>query len=121
MPIMESMTRRTVRTMCPMNCHPTYCGMEVKVEDDRVAGIRGDRDNPDSRGFLCVRGRAAGEIVDSPNRLLRPRIRERGRPDAWRETGWDEALDRVAAAIRTAGPDATAVWYGHGAAVNGVT
>jgi anaerobic selenocysteine-containing dehydrogenase len=104
-----------------MNCHPTYCGMEVTLEDDRVAGIRGDRDNPDSRGFLCVRGRAAGEIVDSPNRLLRPRVGERGRPGAWRETGWDEALDRVAAAIRTAGPDATAVWYGHGAVVNGVT
>ncbi len=45
-------TRRTVRTMCPMNCHPTYCGMVVEIEDGRVASVRGDKDNPDSRGFL---------------------------------------------------------------------
>ena len=25
-------TRRTIRTMCPMNCHPTLCGMPVDVE-----------------------------------------------------------------------------------------
>ena len=55
--------RRTVRTMCAMNCHPTFCGMLIDVEDGQVVGVRGDRDNPDSRGFLCVRDAAAGEIV----------------------------------------------------------
>lgn len=103
-----------------MNCHPTYCGMAVDIEDDRVVAVRGDRDNPDSRGFLCVRGRAAGEIVDNPNRVLRPRVRARREPDAWRDASWDEALDRVATAIRAAGPEATAVWIGHGAIVNGL-
>jgi anaerobic selenocysteine-containing dehydrogenase len=103
-----------------MNCHPTYCGMVVEIEDDRVIAIHGDRENPDSRGFLCLRGRAAGEIVDNPGRVLAPRMRDRRDPDAWRDTSWDEALDRVAAAIREAGPAATAVWIGHGVAVNGV-
>jgi anaerobic selenocysteine-containing dehydrogenase len=114
------MSRRTVRTMCPMNCQPTFCGTLVDLEDDRVAGIRGDRANPDSRGFLCVRGRAAAEIVDSPARLLRPRLRDGRGPAAWRDAGWDEALDRIAGAVRTAGPEATAVWAGHGAFVNGL-
>ena len=27
------MAIQTVRTMCPMNCHPTLCGMLVDVED----------------------------------------------------------------------------------------
>jgi anaerobic selenocysteine-containing dehydrogenase len=103
-----------------MNCHPTYCGMVVEIEDDRVAAVHGDRDNPDSRGFLCVRGRAAGEIVDNPARVLTPRLRDRRDPDAWREASWGEALDRVAGAIHAAGPAATAVWIGHGVAVNGV-
>ena len=31
--------RRTVRTMCPMNCHPTLCGMLVDVEDGRLVGV----------------------------------------------------------------------------------
>jgi len=116
----ETMSRRTVRTMCPMNCHPTYCGMVVEIEGDQVVAIRGDRENPDSRGFLCVRGHAAGEIVDNPNRLLHPRAREHRTADAWRDATWDEALDRIAAAVREAGPAATAVWAGHGVFVNGL-
>jgi anaerobic selenocysteine-containing dehydrogenase len=111
--------RRTHRTMCPMNCHPTYCGMVVEIEDDRVVAVHGDRENPDSRGFLCVRGRAAGEVVDSAHRMLAPRLRDR-RGGAWRDASWDEALDRVADAIRAAGPARTGVWAGHGTAVNGV-
>jgi anaerobic selenocysteine-containing dehydrogenase len=107
-----------------MNCQPTFCGTVVELEDDRVAAIRGDRDNPDSRGFLCVRGRAASEIVDNPSRLLRPRLRDRNRPDgradAWRDTDWDEALDRIADAMHAAGPGAAAVWAGHGVFVNGI-
>ena len=48
-----------VRTMCPMNCHPTLCGMLVEIEDGRVLSVKGDPDNPDSQGFLCVRGQAS--------------------------------------------------------------
>jgi anaerobic selenocysteine-containing dehydrogenase len=112
--------RRTVRTMCPMNCHPTYCGMIVEIEDGRVQSIRGDAENPDSRGFLCIRGRSAGEILDNPKRILTPRVRDARDPDAWRDATWDDALDRIAAAVRAAGPAATAVWAGHGVFVNGL-
>jgi anaerobic selenocysteine-containing dehydrogenase len=40
-----------VRTMCPMNCHPTFCGMLVEVEGGRLKAVSGDKDNPDSQGF----------------------------------------------------------------------
>src|SRR5437016_1749830 len=40
-----------VRTMCPMNCHPTLCGMLVEIEDGQLLGVRGDPDNPDSWGL----------------------------------------------------------------------
>ena len=60
-----------------MNCHPTLCGMLVDVEDGRLVGVRGDPDNPDSRGFLCVRGHASREIIGNPARLLRPLVRAR--------------------------------------------
>ncbi|HLZ72068.1 MAG TPA: molybdopterin-dependent oxidoreductase [Dehalococcoidia bacterium] len=111
-------TARSVRTMCPMNCNPTYCGMIVEVEDDRVRAIHGDTENPDSHGFLCIRGQAAGEIVDNPLRLLQPRLRERREPGAWRDASWDAALERVAEAMLRAGPEAVAVWHGHGLIVN---
>lgn len=103
----------TVRTMCPMNCHPTLCGMLVDVEDNKVVGVRGNPDNPDSRGFLCVRGRAAREIIDNPARLLHPLVRDR-REDPFRRATWDEALNCICTALAQDGPEATAIWPGHG-------
>ena len=109
---------RTVRTMCPMNCHPTLCGMLVDVEDGRLLGVRGDPDNPDSRGFLCVRGQASREILDNPRRLLHPLIRARREDAAWRQATWDEALDLVADRMRAAGREAVGLWSGHGLFAN---
>jgi anaerobic selenocysteine-containing dehydrogenase len=67
---------KVVRTMCPMNCHPTFCGMLVEVEGGRLKTVSGDKDNPDSQGFLCVRGRSTNEIFGNPRRLLYPQIRD---------------------------------------------
>jgi anaerobic selenocysteine-containing dehydrogenase len=107
----------TVRTMCPMNCHPTLCGMLVDVEDGKVTGVRGDPDNPDSHGFLCVRGQASHEILDNPRRLLHPMMRA-SRAEEWRRATWDEALDAIAARMRAVGPESVAMWTGHGLAAN---
>src|SRR5258708_22004974 len=104
---------RTVRTMCPMNCHPTLCGMLLDVEDGRVARVRGDPDNPDSRGFLCMRGHAAREIIDNPQRLLHP-MRRTARSGTWQRTPWEDALDLIAERARAAGPAAVGTWSGHG-------
>lgn len=105
--------RRTVRTMCPMNCHPTLCGMLVTVEDGRLVEIAGDPDNPDSRGFLCVRGHASREILGNPQRLLAPLARDR-RDGAFREVSWDAALDRIAERMQAVGREAVGLWSGHG-------
>ena len=99
--------------MCPMNCHPTLCGMLAQVRDGTLIGVTGDAANPDSQGFLCIRGQASPEVFDNPARLLHPLVRER-RSDEFRRATWDEALDRIAAAMRQADPQATVVWPGHG-------
>jgi anaerobic selenocysteine-containing dehydrogenase len=103
--------------MCPMNCHPTLCGMLVDVEEGRVVGVRGDPDNPDSRGFLCIRGQASREILDNPRRLLHPRRRS-ARSGAWQRIGWDDALDLVAARMQAVGREAVGTWSGHGIFAN---
>src|SRR5216683_718884 len=105
--------RRTIRTMCPMNCHPTLCGMLVTVEDGRLVEVAGDPDNPDSRGFLCVRGHASREIIGNPQRLLSPLARDR-RDAAFREVTWDAALDRIAERLQSVGREAVGLWSGHG-------
>lgn len=101
-----------------MNCHPTLCGMLVEVRDGQLVDVRGDPENPDSRGFLCIRGKASREIIGNPKRLLRPLLRERRGGDAWREASWDEALDRIAAGMEAAGREAVGIWGGHGIFAN---
>ena len=110
--------QKTIKTMCPMNCHPTLCGMSVTVEGPDQVRITGDSDNPDSQGFLCMRGNAAHEIVGNPRRLLTPQQRSlRGSTD-WTDTTWDLALDQIAAKMTEVGREAVAIWPGHGNAVN---
>src|SRR6516164_9860670 len=102
------------RTMCPMNCHPTFCGMLVEVEGGKLKTVRGDKDNPDSHGFLCVRGRSTSEIFGNPRRLIFPQIRDDRRTNTWRRVSWDEALDFIVKRMRTVGPEAVGLWAGHG-------
>src|SRR5262245_27027810 len=106
--------RRTVRTMCPMSCHPTLCGMLVTIENGQLVGVAGDPDNPDSRGFLCVRGQASREIIDNPRRLLHPLVRSRRGGDDWRRVSWTDALDLIAERMERAGREAVGLWAGHG-------
>ena len=104
---------KTVRTMCPMNCHPTLCGMQVTVENNKLKSISGDKGNPDSRGFLCVRGQAAKEIIGNPERLLQPMIRD-SRQDDWREVSLEQALNTIITKLQQIDAEKFGIWLGHG-------
>ena len=111
---MDKIETTTFQTMCPMNCHPTLCGMVATVSDGKIINITGDESNPDSKGFLCVRGRAAKEIIGNSERLLYPLVRETRESDDWRRVSWNEALDTIANRMREVGPTAVGFWPGHG-------
>jgi len=32
------------------------CGLEVRVENNRIVKVRGDKDNPRSEGYVCRKG-----------------------------------------------------------------
>jgi anaerobic selenocysteine-containing dehydrogenase len=90
------------------------CGAVATVEDGRFVSLAPDPSHPTGRA-LCAKGRAAPELVYSPDRLLYPmkRTRPKGQPDAgWTRIGWDEALDLTAKAMKRAaelhGPEAVA-------------
>jgi len=101
-----------------MNCHPTLCGMKVETQNDEFVSIEGDKENPDSRGVLCMRGSAAHEIVGNPGRLLHPMIREDATAGDWRQASWDETLDFIASKMQAVGREAVGFWQGHGNAAN---
>lgn len=94
-----------------MNCHPTLCGMLAEVRDGKLVGVKGDEANPDSQGFLCIRGQASREVIDNPARLLHPLMRDR-RSDEFRRATWNDAFDRIVAGMGD--PAAVGIWPGHG-------
>ena len=53
---------KIVRTMCPMNCHPTLCGMLAEVRDGQLVGVQGDEANPGKLRYLLCKPRI-GEVL----------------------------------------------------------
>jgi len=69
------------------------CGLEITVANNRVVGIRGDKDDPISQGYLCPKGVALQDLHNDPDRLRKPLRRT---ADGWQEMEWEQALDVVA-------------------------
>jgi len=63
---------RVVRTMCPMNCHPTLCGMLVEVEGGNLKTLSGDKDNPDSQGSSACAAAAPTSFWQSETTTVSP-------------------------------------------------
>ncbi len=89
----------TVRGYCAL-C-TAHCATVATVEDGRVTRLDPDHDHPNG-GVMCIKGKAAPELVYNPDRLDYPRKRTRPKGDAdpgWQRVSWDEALDDIAQQI----------------------
>ncbi|OBF89875.1 molybdopterin-binding oxidoreductase [Mycobacterium sp. 852002-51152_SCH6134967] len=83
--------RETALRICPL-CEAT-CGLVLTIDDGRVTGARGDRDDVFSHGFICPKGASFGELDNDPDRLARPMIRRDG---VLTEATWEEAFAAAA-------------------------
>ncbi|MGZ9112439.1 MAG: molybdopterin-dependent oxidoreductase, partial [Rhodoplanes sp.] len=83
------------------------CGVLATRHADGRVEVHGDPDHPANFGRLCSKGAALAETVSLDGRLLAPEIHGR-------RTGWDEALDlvaaRFAATVAVHGPGAVAFY-----------
>ncbi|MGW8179816.1 MAG: hypothetical protein ACWGQW_13810, partial [bacterium] len=68
---------KMVSTICRM-C-PQGCGLKVTVENGIPVSLKGSKDHPYSKGWLCAKGRAALDLFHSPHRLSSPLIRKEGK------------------------------------------
>src|SRR5512145_2886867 len=71
-----------------------HCATIATVENGRVIRLDPDHDHPNG-GVMCIKGKAAPELVYHPDRLNFPlkRTRAKGDPDpGWQRISWDEAL-----------------------------
>jgi assimilatory nitrate reductase catalytic subunit len=106
----------TTPTHCP------YCSLQCGIEitaGNRPATLQ-PLDFPTNRGGLCSKGWTAAELLDHPDRLLKPLVRHRAgdRSSHLREASWDEAVHRLVTAVRRAqdahGPDSVGCFGGGG-------
>jgi len=74
------------------NLSEAICGIEITRDGDHLT-IRGDKDDPFSRGFICPKAVALQDIHYDKDRLKQPVHRT---PNGWQQIEWDEAFDEVA-------------------------
>src|ERR1700680_2565567 len=102
---------------CPL-CEAS-CGILVDTRGEHIHAIRGDEDDPFSRGYICLKAAALADLHEDPDRLRAPLTREGAR---WRKVSWDAALDRAAAGLMRIrhqhGRDSVGVYYGNPVAHN---
>ncbi|MGA8256872.1 MAG: molybdopterin-dependent oxidoreductase [Nocardioides sp.] len=96
------------------NLCEAICGVVLTIEDGTVTGIRGNPDDPLSRGYICPKGVSLADVYDDPDRLRRPVRKVAGE---WVEIDWDEALDlvatRLASTVEQHGRNGVAVYLGN--------
>ena len=74
---------------CPL-CE-AMCGLDVRIQDGKVASIRGNRDDVWSHGHICPKGAALAAVHDDPDRIRQPLVKIDG---GWQEVSWDAAFRR---------------------------
>jgi anaerobic selenocysteine-containing dehydrogenase len=88
-------------SVCPLDC-PDACSLEVRVEEGLVVAVGGSRVNPVTQGYICEKVRHLPEHVHGPARVRYPGIREGRKGEGrFRRVSWDEALDLVAARMKS--------------------
>jgi len=104
---------RLVRSTCG-NC-PAGCGVKGFLDDERLVDLFGDEDHPGNKGSYCPKGLLSWVLLDHPDRVTTPRLRE-SLDQPFREVSWEEALrfagDRLRGLTLEHGADAVAVLTG---------
>lgn len=96
------------------NLCEAMCGLEIEVVDGEIKTIKGDKQDPFSKGYICPKATGLQDIYKDPDRLTKPVKRT---AEGWEEISWKEAFDLVEQKIKALqqqhGPDALGVYQGN--------
>jgi anaerobic selenocysteine-containing dehydrogenase len=96
------------------NLCEAICGLEIQLEGEQIVSIKGDKNDPLSRGHICPKAVALQDLQTDPDRLRTP-LRRVG--NDWQEISWDDAFELVASKLAEVrqqhGADAIATYQGN--------
>ncbi len=96
------------------NLCEAICGLEVETRNGKVLSIKGDPNDPLSRGHICPKAVAMKDIHEDSDRLRTPVKRT---SSGWKTISWEQAFEEVVAGIRRVqerhGKDALGVYLGN--------
>ncbi len=96
------------------NLCEAMCGIKIEHRGNEILSIKGDEDDPFSKGHICPKATALQDIYEDPDRLKYP---VRRTVDGWEEISWDDAFDEVVenlTAIQAKyGRDAVGIYQGN--------
>src|SRR5687767_5203 len=96
------------------NLCEAICGIEITVGADQRLDIRGDKDDPLSRGYICPKAVALQDLHYDQDRLKYP---VRRTPQGWQRLEWDQAFDEIARKLKhihaTHGRNSIATYLGN--------
>lgn len=101
---------QTACVLCSANC-----GVEIKLEGRKFVRVRGDKANPQSKGYTCEKALRLDHYQNGPHRLTSPM--RRTADGSYEEVDWDTAIREVAAgfaAIRDEHGGEKIFYYGGG-------
>jgi anaerobic selenocysteine-containing dehydrogenase len=116
--IVDAITKELImaewkKTTCVLCAN--ICGLEAFVEGNRITRVRGDKDNPRSRGYVCRKGLSIKHYQHHADRLTHPlkRVGERFEKISW-EQAIEEVSTRLKAVVDEHGPRSLALMMGGG-------
>jgi len=96
------------------NLCEAICGLEIKLVNGQIKSIKGDKQDPLSKGHICPKGVALQDIYNDPDRLRSP-IKKTA--EGWQKISWSQAFDEVASGLKGVqkqhGRNAIAVYLGN--------
>jgi anaerobic selenocysteine-containing dehydrogenase len=84
--------KKTTCVMCAV-----CCGLEVKVENNRIVKVRPDKDSPISEGYVCRKGMNIAYHEHNADRLLYPMKKAGGK---FERISWDQAIGEIAEKLK---------------------
>jgi anaerobic selenocysteine-containing dehydrogenase len=84
--------KKTTCVMCAVGC-----GLEVRVENNRIVKVRPDKESPISEGYVCRKGMNIAYHEHNADRLLNPMKKVGGK---FERISWDQAIAEIAEKLK---------------------